>query len=395
VKLTIYKYISREIWPTYLVSLFVFISIVLATKLLTITEWMITHGVHPWQILKLVLYLSPNILLFALPAASLMSVLIAFLRLSGDNEIIALKSSGISLYQMLPPVLVVSFVGYLIASLIAIFAAPWGNGSFKDVIFRIAEAKADIGIKERVFCEPFDDVFFFVNSISSGKRIMKDVFVVDRRDQSITNTIIAREGRFLLHSGSRMITIHFMDGTIFMLEKNLASVRTVKFRSYDLNIGLDDIMPALSSKKKAPKEMFTQELIHNLKRTPKGEIKHNEMAIELMEKFSIPLAVFLMGVIGVPLGAQIRSGGRFIGIVMSLVIFLIYYMCLAGARSVGETGIVSPYMGTWVPDLFLVVCCIYLLRRVAKERSINFVERFLFWWKSREAVRYGMGHQRD
>ncbi len=97
-KLTIYKYISREIWPTYLVSLFVFVSIVLATKLLTITEWVITHGVHPWQIVKLVLYLSPNILLFALPAASLMSVLIAFLRLSGDNEIMALKSSGISLY---------------------------------------------------------------------------------------------------------------------------------------------------------------------------------------------------------------------------------------------------------------------------------------------------------
>lgn len=377
-KLTLYKYIFNEIWPTSLVSLLVFVFIMVSTKMLTITEWVVTHGVHPWQVLSLFFYLLPSIILFTLPAAILMAVLIAFLRLSGDNEIIAFQSSGISLYQMLPPVLALSLVASLIAGLFAIFAGPWGNSSFKDLIFKVVEAKADIGIKERIFSEPFDNVVFFINTISIRERVMKDVFVVDRRDTSVTNTIIAKEGRILLHPKSRMITIHFLEGTIFMVEKNLESVRTVKFDTYDLNIGLNDIMPALSSRKKSPKEMFIQELIHNLKITPKGETRYNEMVIELMEKFSIPLAVFFMGIIGVPLGAQIRYRGRFLGIVISLMIFLVYYLCLAGVRSISETGVLSPAFGAWLPNLFLFISCIYLLHRAANERSINILDRITY-----------------
>ena len=116
-----------------------------------------------------------------------------------------------------------------------------------------------------------------------------------------------------------MITIHFRDGTIFMVEKGLKSTRTVTFNTYDLNIGLNDIMSSLALRKKAPKEMFIQELIDSLSKMPKGEIKYNEMVIELLERFSIPLAVFFMGLIGAPLGSQIRMRARSFGIFVSLV----------------------------------------------------------------------------
>jgi lipopolysaccharide export system permease protein len=104
-------------------------------------------------------------------------------------------------------------------------------------------------------------------------------------------------------------------------------------------------------------------------------MKYNEMIIELMEKFSIPLAVFLMGLIGMPLGAQIKTRSRFHGIVISLVIFLVYYLSLAGVRSIGETGAISPLFGSWLPDIFLLILCCYLINRVANERSINFLEK--------------------
>jgi lipopolysaccharide export system permease protein len=97
-----------------------------------------------------------------------------------------------------------------------------------------------------------------------------------------------------------------------------------------------------------------------------------------MEKFSIPLAVFFMGIIGVPLGAQIRYRGRFLGIVISLMIFLVYYLCLAGVRSISETGVLSPAFGAWLPNLFLFISCIYLLHRAANERSINILDRITY-----------------
>ena len=101
-----------------------------------------------------------------------------------------------------------------------------------------------------------------------------------------------------------------------------------------------------------------------------------EILMEIMERFSIPFAVFLMGLIGVPLGAQLRAGGRFVGIVVSFVVFLLYYLMLAGFRSIGETGVVSPALGLWIPVLFLLFGCVWLMRRAAKERTINILERF-------------------
>ena len=375
-KPTLYKYILNEIWPTFLAGLLVFVFIVMATKMLSITDLIVARGVSLFQVSKMVAYLLPDIIGFALPAASLIAVVLAFLRLSVDSEIIALKSSGISLYQMLPPVLVFACLGFVIALMISFLGVPWGNNSFKSLIFEIARSKADLGLKERTFCEPFDKVVFYVNRLSGKQRQMEDVFVVDRRDESVTNTIIAEKGMVLFHPTEKAIILHFQDGTIYISDNDHRSSRTIKFETYDLNIGLEDIMAALASRKKSPKEMTAGELVGQLKGLKRGEGKYYDMMIELLEKGSIPLAVFLMAVIGMPLGAQLQTRGRSAGIGVSLGIFLIYYLCLAGARSICETGLLPPEIGVWVPDLFLAASLFYLFRNVAKERPIDFFARF-------------------
>jgi lipopolysaccharide export system permease protein len=376
-KLTLYKYILREIWPVFTASLIVFIFIVLAATMLNLSEWIVNHGVPLRGIAMIVFYLLPGLILFALPATVLMSVFVAFLRLSADNEIQAIKTSGIGLYQLLPPVVLVSGIAFLIACSISLVGAPLGNRSFKDQVFRMAYSKPDMGIRERIFCEPFQGVTFYVNHFSARDKTMSDIFVVDRRDPSMTNSIVAKEGGIFVNTKSKRITIHFQDGMVFTTDKNLETARTIRFSTYDLSLGTEDLMPALSSRTPDPNEMFVQDLIQELKTTPRNEARYNEMVMELMEKFSIPLAVFLMGMIGAPLGAQIRAGGRFAGIVISLLIFLVYYLFLAGMRGLRESGILSPYIGAWLPDLFLLASCMFLMKRAGEERSIKLLNRIL------------------
>jgi lipopolysaccharide export system permease protein len=380
-KLTLHKYIIREIWPTFLAGLLVFCLVMVATRMLSITEWIINRGVHAGEAFKLVFYLMPNIVLFALPVATLIAVLIAFLRLSADNEIIALNASGISLYQMLPPVVVLSLGSYMIASIIAFYGVPWGNRSFKDTIFRIVESKVDLNIRERIFNELFDDVMFYINSISPKEKIMKDIFVVDNRDASTTNTIVAKEGQILIQPESRVITVEFRDGTIFRVEKDFESASTTRFKSYNLHMDMNDILSSIASRKKGPKEMYVRELVHYLKTRPKGNVEYNETVISLLEKFSIPLAVFFMGLIGAPLGAHIRSGTRSLGVIFGLAVFIVYYMCFMGVRNLSETGTLSPYMGVWFPDLFLAACCIAFFWRVGREGSVGLDRKISGWWK--------------
>ncbi len=379
--MTLYRYIIREIWPTFLASLFVFIFIMMAARMLSITELIVTRGVRLSQVAGMVLFLLPDILTFAFPAVTLMSVVVAFLRLSADSEIIAMKSSGISLYQMLPPVITFSLAAFLACLAITVFAAPWGNRSFKDVLFKIAETKADLGIKERVFCEPFGNLVFYVNSFSREARVLKDVFVVDRRDEEMTNTIVSDEAQIIMRPEERTITLLFMKGTIFLVEKNLEGSRTIKFNTYALNIGLKDVLADLASRKKAPHELSVGQLVEQLKSTPDTEKEYSRIMRELLEKLSIPLAVFFMGIIGVPLGAQIRGRGRSTGIGISLMVFSLFYLILMIIRSVCSTGTLSPVYGIWIPDLFLIVSVIYLLRRAANERPIYLLPRLSSPWK--------------
>ena len=379
--MTLYRYIFREIWPTFLASLFVFIFIMMAARMLSITELIVTRGVRLSQVAGMVLFLLPDILTFALPAVTLMSVVVAFLRLSADSEIIAMKSSGISLYQMLPPVIVFSLLAFVACLTISVFAAPWGNRSFKDLLFKIAETKADLGIKERVFCEPFGNLVFYVNSFSREERRLKDVFVVDRRDQEMTNTIVSDEAQIIMRPAERTITLLFLKGTIFLVEKSLEASRTIKFNTYALNIGLRDVLADLSSRKKAPHELSVSQLIAQLKNTPDTHEEYSRTMRELLEKLSIPLAVFFMGIIGVPLGAQIRGRGRSTGISVSLMVFSVFYLILMIIRSVCSTGALSPVFGIWIPDLFLIVSVIYLLRRAANERPIYVLPRLSSLWK--------------
>ncbi len=361
------RYITLEIVPTFFTGLLVAVFIIIATRTLSLTEMVVSKGARLSDMAWLVAYLLPDVIAFALPAVVLMAVVTAFLRLSADSEIIALKSSGVSLYQMLPPVVLFAAAASFMSLFVSLVAVPWGNTSFKDLVFRIAESQASLGIQERVFSEPFDDIVFYINDFSREDGSMRDVFVADRRDPETAHTVIADRAFLVSHTRERVINVHFKFGTIFMVDRNGGSARSIDFDTYDINIELKDMMAALDSRKKSPKEMTVGESIEELRNGRPGSAHYNAVMVKLMEKFSISAAVFIMCIIGVPLGAHLKARGRSAGIGLSLFVFMLYYLFFAGARSIGEAGVVHPAAGVWAPVVFLAVCCLIFLMRAARE----------------------------
>ena len=84
----------------------------------------------------------------------------------------------------------------------------------------------------------------------------------------------------------------------------------------------------------------------------------------------MPFGVFLMGLTGVPLGAQMRLRGRAKGIAVSLLVFLSYYVFMGGMRNVCEAGGMHPLVGLWLPNAFLLAACCYLMKRVSAGRPL-------------------------
>lgn len=371
------RYLVNEMWPPFFSSLVVAVFIIIATELLPITDLIVGQGVKLSLVLWMIAYLLPDILTFAMPAAALMSTIVAFLRLSSDSEIIAMRASGIGLKQMLPPVVFLCAAGMFATLLITVFAVPWGNRSFKDTLFELAQTKAATAIRSNVFSEPFPNVTFYVNRFSRATGLMEEVFVVDRRDPRSINTIVANEGKIIYLREKQTVMVHFSKGSILVVERDMSAARTIKFEAYDLGVGLQDIVKAWRTREKSPKELTVQELMTEIDKRTDG-VRHNEMVVELMEKATVPLAVFLMGLVGFPLGAQLQSRGRSMGIGVGLMVFMIYYLCLAGVRSLSESAAVPPMFAVWIPNIFLLVCFMYLFRRVSREKHLHMNLRRFF-----------------
>ena len=364
----IHIYILKEMLPNFLTSLVVFTFIVLAGRILQLTEWMVNHGVSLSQVALITLFTLPYVLFFTLPMAVLLASVVAFSRFNEDNEIIALKSSGISLYQLFPPVVTFSVVSYIFASLIAIYALPGGNHSMARVLFEVAQSNTSIGVKQGIFNDTIPNIVLYANHISPQDQLMEGVFIFDERDPSMSNTIIARKGRINSNSKQMSLSLHLIDGSSLMVDKDLDSSRMLRFKSYDLKIELEDIIKKFSSRMKGKKEMSLSELSRCLKKAKKGTVKHNVLAQELHRKFSIPFACLLLGVIGLPLGLMIKAKAKAWGIALSIAIFMVYYILLSAADSLGETGTINPVLAMWIPNMVL--------------GAATFI---LIWWAVRDA----------
>ncbi|NCP08473.1 MAG: LPS export ABC transporter permease LptF [Deltaproteobacteria bacterium CG23_combo_of_CG06-09_8_20_14_all_51_20] len=364
------RYIAKEMLPTFLTGLFLAVFTVVVTRLLSITELIINRGVGIGSVIGIIGYLLPDVVGFALPATALIAVVMAFLRLSADSEFVALKASGVSLYQMLPPVVLFSVFNMLAGAWILAQASPWGQNSFRNLVFDIAKSQADLAIKERVFTEPFKGVTFYVQSYDSREKVMKDVFVNDRREKNLISTVVASEAKLFKHPDKRTLTIRFINGTVFVTDKDLSSSRTIRFASYDLTVGIGELLRAASSREKSPKELTIGELKGHLDKIEANSIRHNELMIELMEKATLPVAIFLMGMIGVPLGVYIRGRGKYSGVGVSLMVFLAYYVCLMGSRNIGESGYLPPLVVVLIPVTFLAVFGLYAYLRIGAEKAL-------------------------
>ena len=170
--------------------------------------------------------------------AVLLGTLITFGRLSGDSEIIAFKASGVSLYQLFFPIAIFSISAYLLTALLVSYGLPWGTMGFKATLYKIAQTKADIEIKERVFNDIFDGLVVYVDKVPIQGKRMEGILIYDERDQGNINTIFAKEGFLSSNPTSQEVILRLFDGDIHRFDPKGNVYQKIKFDAYDLKLEL-------------------------------------------------------------------------------------------------------------------------------------------------------------
>ena len=367
---TINRYIFSELIPPFVISLVFLTFLFLMTRIPEITNMVVNYNTGLGSLLLLLAYSFPRFLEFTIPMSVMISVLLTFMRMTGDNEITALKGGGISIYRILPPVVLFCFLGFLLGVWITTWAVPESRVAFKRKSLEIAKTNLDVALQERKFNTSFKDVMIYVSSVDVNSKKLEDVFIEDRRTKGMVNISVAPEGVLVSNRDEMFYTLRLYNGKINQVDLKDESVNTVTFKTYDINLDLTGGSNSQVRIHKDLDEMSLTELARFIKSEPENKKKLYTALMEMHEKFSLPFACIALGILAFPLGIQSVSLRRSSGFGMAIFFFIVYYLLLALGWAGGETGRYPPAAGMWMPDLIMGAAGVYLLHRNAEEKPL-------------------------
>ncbi len=371
------RYFFGELCQPFAVNLFFFTFILLISKILEITNMVVNYNAGLLAIALLLFYSMPFFLAFVTPMSVMMAVLLTFLRMSADNEIVALKSGGVNPNRFLIPVALFCLMGWGMTMAITGFIMPWGNRAYIGLSTELAQSHIDAIIKERTFIDSFDGIMLYVNKIDIKNRMMKDVFIEDRRNKDISNVIVAPQGWISAEASKQTIRLRLFNGAINQVDIANQSAQAIAFGTYDMNLDLKKLIAKKrSGGRKSVDEMSISEILKYLIKVRKNKRYYNNALMKLHQKFSLPVACFALGLLAIPLGMQSKTDKRAVGTVMGIPFFLLYYILLSAGWALGESGTLHPVVGMWSPNIVMAAFGIYLYRQAMKDRPVQFGRLF-------------------
>ncbi len=368
---TLRRYFLHEVVVPFLLGIGVFTFILLIARMLKLVELVVNRSVPFLEIAKLFAYILPTFLEVTVPMALLLAVLLSFGRLSADSEIVALKTSGISLYQMVVPVMIFTGAVTLLAMLLALYARPWGNSNLKASLYEIAKTRASAGLRERVFNDDFAGLVIYVEHIEPPGDRLQGILIADARDPNQRNTVLAKSGFLVGNEETHTVTLRLLDGNIHTFLPNQKSYHKTDFTTYDVSLNLAVALARFSQREKDAQEMTLDELRAVIAERQAAGRPVNSELVELHRKFSLPFACLVFGLVGVPLGLQPVRAVRSRSFSVSLVVIFAYYLLLTAGEAMAEKGKLPAVVALWIPNLVFAALGTTLFVAAARERRFD------------------------
>jgi lipopolysaccharide export system permease protein len=365
------RYILKEFLSPFAVNVTFFTFIFLMAELIQITNWIVNYSINLATVLRMIIYEIPFLLIFVIPISVMITILLTFLRLSNENEIIALKNGGISIYALLVPVFAFCSIGFVLTMLMSVYGQPQGRAALRELTQQVMSSNITIGLTERTFNDNFADVVVYVNEIDPQTKTLTDVFIEDERQPDQANTVIAPRGRILNDPQRGVSHLVLFDGTIQQVDLKNKAARSVRFDRYDISLEVKRSPSKADKNTDRPKEMSTADLSRFLENAKAKDDSYFRTLVELHRRFALPFGCFALGLLAVPLGVQSKTAKRSFGIFLGLLFYLFYYLLMSVGKIYGETGAYPPVVGMWLPNFVIGGLGLYLLVRTANERTLK------------------------
>jgi lipopolysaccharide export system permease protein len=385
--LILYRYILQEVSHPFAVSLLAFTSIVFSGRLMQIIQKVVMKGIGLLEIMQACLYLLPFLLMFTLPMAATVGIMLALMRLAADHEIIALKVSGLSYRQLVLPILGFSLLTFAATMILTVYGAPWGRRETQELLSEVVKRRADLGLQEQVFNTDFKGFMIYVNKVAGPD--LSGVFVYDSRDRENPQTIYAARGVLSYNVQQDAMILKLSEGLVIRWDKEAGRRHTVDFRNYQLPL---TAFQTGSRGNPSEGEMSFAQLRRELKAAAPDSERFQRLAVEMSQRFAMPVGALLLCLVAIPLGLSPVQHGRTWGLVVGLGVFLFYYLVFTASWRLGVNGRLNPFLAPWLVNALFILLTLFFWHRTIRELPLFPSGRAFSRLSLKRLIALGRGH---
>jgi lipopolysaccharide export system permease protein len=360
-----------EVLGPFFIGLVILTFVLLMFQLLKLTELIVSYGVDVSDVGRILLYIFPSFFVFTIPMSFLLSVLMAASRLSSESELTAMKAGGVSLYQIYPPVLLLSVIMAAVSAWLSLFGDPWGKANFKKMLYDLGREKATVGLVEHVFNDSLQNMTLYVHHISPQQGLLEGVFLADERQTKSPLIVVAKSGHMGEGGGVAAMMMEFDDGVGHRIDPEHPEVyETVQFSRYWARVNMKQQGQDQGEATYLEKNMWElRELVRELQ--AKGDSFEMRRAwVEYHRRIAMPFACLAFGLLGLPLGISPPRAGRSRGFSVAIVSLCIFYLMFRSGENLGWKGVLHPIVAMWTPIAAITLFGFYLLVKKAGEQPI-------------------------
>ena len=356
------RFILKEIVPYFFFGIITFTSLILGIgAVFKILRLAMDYQTGPLVVMQLFLLKLPEVVMYTLPMSALFCVLLVFSRMSSDFEITAFNAAGVCFLRLVVPVLLFAFIVSLLGLFMSDRIVPLSNEMFNRLMNQ-ATGKSRDEKGRPIFYRDVEGGLAKeeVYAVSLHGDMLREAQYQEFQDGKLKFMIRAAQARWQRNSWS------FQSGTRYDYAPNGELRNMVKFEKMDI---IFMVSPAeLIQQQKEPDSLTLKELNNRILYLKRAKIKERDLRklqVDFHAKIAIPFASFMFALIAAPLGFHPQRASSSIGLGLSVIIILFYYIIQGTLRVMGQ-GWLSPPVAAWLPNTILLFLGIWLNAKANK-----------------------------
>lgn len=357
------RYVLFSFIQNYLIVLLAMIGIYMVIDIFERLDEFVSHSAAWSDFFLYYIYKIPFISYFMGPQAVLLATVITLASMAQNNELTAMKASGVSLIQITMPILTTSVIIAMLLILSNEFVTPVTSAKMNHIYdVKVHLKKGTEGVKKtNIWLRSANGDIWNIGDYDPDRSIMRNVslFSYDDKNLLITRRIDSAE---VLWNGKNW---EFLDGYVRIFK--IHGVGSTRYFEKELFPVLEKPSDFRKGEKK-PEEMSLREMFRTIQTQQEEGVDTASLWVDLHQKISYPFICVVLALIGIPLSLRTsRSGGVLFSATVSLGFGFIFSFFYAMGISLGHGGTFNPVLASWGPNLLFICIGFYLILTLDSE----------------------------